>query len=146
MVTAAEATTILEAQKVIGANLVWKGQSGTFRLEATVLAMETNELLSLRGFVGVKNRSYALLYKNTPIRKYTVHARHRNPDTGLEVSGPHKHSWDDVWEDQLAYIPSDIQPGDPNTEQMEFLAECNIELRGSYAAQTFFFAVQGGSP
>ncbi len=109
MVTAAEATAILEAPKVIGANLVWKGQSGTFRLEATVFATETSELLSLRGFVGVRNRSYALLYKNTPVRKYTVHARHRNPDTGQIVLGPHKHRWDDLWEDQLAYVPDDIQ-------------------------------------
>jgi len=146
MVTAAEADAILKALKIIAVNLVWKTQSGTFRLEATVFATETSELLSLRGFVGVRNRSYALLYKNTPVRKYTVHARHRNPDTGQIVLGPHKHNWDDLWEDQLAYVPDDIHPGDPNTELMAFLAECNIQLRGSYASQTVFLGVQGGGP
>ncbi len=144
MVTAAQADAILEERKVIAANLVWRGQRGTFRLEATVLAIESKELLSLRGFIGERNRSYVLLFKNTPIRKYTVHAQHRNPNTGEVVSGPHKHSWDDQWEDQLAYIPIDIHPGDPNSELMEFLAECKIDLRGSYSAQLFALGSQRG--
>jgi len=145
MVTSAQANTILNEPKMIGANLVWKVQRGSYRLEATVLATISGEILSLRGTVGPKNRSFALLWKNTPIRKYTVHERHRDPVTKQSITGPHKHTWDDLWEDQRAYVPKDIRIGDPNEELMDFLAECAITLRGTYQRQTFFLNKSGGA-
>lgn len=132
MVTAAEAQRILEAPKVIGANLSWKQDGGTSRLEAKVLCPDTGETLTLKAFMGKTNRSFALLYQNTPIRKYTVHAFHRDPVTRERVTDPHKHTWDDEWEDQRVYLPDDIRIGNPDEELVDFLAECNITLRGSY--------------
>ena len=134
MVTRAEADAIIQEGKVIGANLSWKPDRRSFRLEAMVLTIDSGQLLKLRGYIGLKNRSFALLHKNVPIRMYTVHDRHRNPLTGEIVRVPHKHYWDDVWEDDLIEIPSDIRSGDPNTEFMDFLAECNITLHGGYNA------------
>lgn len=131
MVTAAEATAILEEPKVIGVNVRWRQDGRTHKLEATVLS-ESGETLKLYGFIGKKNRSFALLYRNTPIRKYTVHDRHTDPVTGQRVIGPHKHTWDDVWRDQRVYLPEDIRVGDVNDEFKDFLAECNIQLRGAY--------------
>ena len=78
-----------------------------------------------------------MLFQNQPIRKYTVHAFHRDPVTRKRVTEPHKHTWDDEWEDQLVYIPNDIRIGDPNDELLDFLRECNISFRGIYAELMF---------
>ena len=141
MVTKALADQLLQQEKVIAANLVWRQSGQSYRLEARALATSSGELLRLVGFVGIKNRSYALLHRNTPIRKYTVHDRHTNPNTGQVLREPHKHYWDDEWEDHLAYVPHDIRQGNPNEEILDFLKECNITLRGSYTSQEF--PVQG---
>lgn len=141
MVTANDANDVLNEEKVISANLSWKQHGITYQLEAAVLIMRTRELLRLVGYVGIRNRSFALLYRNTPIRKYTVHARHRNPNSGQILQEPHKHTWDDVWEDSIAYIPDDIRAGNPNVELLDFLSECNITLDSVYVPQQF--GIQG---
>ena len=137
MVTESEASRVLEELKVIGANLSWQYDGETLRLEATVLCLESQEVLKLRGFVGRTNRSFALLYRNAPIRKYTVHASHTDPVTRARITEPHKHTWDDEWEDKRVYVPSDIRIGDPNEELLDFLKECNIELWGAYTQVLF---------
>ena len=133
MVTAAEVNEILAEQKVIGVNLSWRRDGRSYRLEGTVLATESRTTLRLVGTVGVKNRSFVLLYKNYPIRKYTVHNLHRDPVTREIIRQPHKHWWDDEWQDRRVYIPNDIRIGDPHDELMDFLKECNIELRSPYS-------------
>ncbi len=138
MVTTAEANRILEENKVIAMNLSWRFERNGYRIQANVLSLDSDEMLSFRGYVGKTNRSFALLYRNLPIRKYTVHDRHIDPVTSRVFKEPHKHSWDDVWEDKRVYIPNDIRIGNPNEEMMDFLKECNISLRGYYRAQAFF--------
>ena len=59
--------------------------------------------------------------------------------------GPHKHTWDDEWADKIVYVPDDIRVGDPNEELLDFLAECNIRLQGTYNQMLFFPANQGGT-
>ena len=137
MVTQAKAEQLIEERKVIGVNLSWKDKGESYYLEAKVLCLESEETLSLRGFAGKRNRSFVLLYKNLPIRKYTVHAYHRDPVTQQRVREPHKHYWDDEWEDKRVYIPNDIRIGDPNQELEDFLRECNISLRGTFPARMF---------
>ena len=137
MVTAAEAEAILSERKVIGSNLHWIKDGPNYRLDATVLALESQQILRLRGFSGRTNRSLALLYNNQPIRKYTVHSHHLDPVTREVVREPHKHIWDDEWEDKRVYIPDDIRKGDLNEEVVDFLEECNIELRGVYRPGPF---------
>ena len=139
MVTAAEAVAIMEEPKIIAVNFTWRRQRRSYQLEATVMAMESQQTLRLCGYIGRKNRSFALLYQNTPIRKYTVHDRHRDPVTMEIIRQPHKHRWDDEWEDKRVYIPDDIRIGDPNIELIDFLKECNIELRGTYTPQLTLF-------
>ncbi len=137
MVTKDDADRILAEEKVIEENLQWQFDGRGYRLDARVFANRAGEVLRLLGYVGRKNRSFALLYRDTPIRKYTVHDRHRDPATGEVFRGPHKHWWDDVWEDRRVYIPDDIRTGDPNEELVDFLGECNIQLMGIYRFQTF---------
>ena len=134
MVTEAEAISILAEQKVIGANLSWTVDGVIRRLEAKVLCIESEEILTFKGTLGKTNRSFVLLYKNTPIRKYTVHAYHRDPVTRNVIRQPHKHTWDEEYQDRRVYIPDDIRIGNLNDELMDFLKECNIQLRGSYSA------------
>lgn len=143
MVTVAQADIVLAESKVIASNLAWRFQGKGYLLKATVLAAASGEVLELRGYVGSKNRSFVILYKNTPIRKYTVHDRHTDPKTGERVTGPHKHFWDDYYEDNRVYIPDDIRIGDPNDELLDFLQECNISLRRSYQKESFSRVGQG---
>ena len=138
MVTRSEAKRILDKDKVNAVNLAWWHERQGYRLEASVLAEGSGEYLSLRGYIGRKNRSFTLLYQDSPIRKYTVHDRHRDPVTRIVYTEPHKHYWDDVWEDKRVYLPDDIRIGDPNEELEDFLSECKISLRGSYTSRTFF--------
>lgn len=133
MVTEAEAQGILEEPKVIGANLSWTVDGVMRRLDAKVLCLESEEVLTFKGTLGKTNRSFVLLYKNTPIRKYTVHAYHRDPVTRDMIRQPHKHMWDEEYEDRRVYIPDDIRIGNLNEELMDFLKECKIELRGTYS-------------
>ena len=143
MVTEAKAEELLAERKVIAANMVWRFQQPSYKLEATVLAEDSGETLKLRGTVGRKNRSFVLLYGDTPIRKYTAHDRHRDRETGKPVKGPHKHLWDEVYESGRVYIPTDIRIGDANDELVDFLKECNITLRGAYMREAFSQLNQG---
>jgi len=135
MLTKAEAETLLTEEKLITANVRWqplKSKAGRrYRCEVVVLAPTSNVALKLHGRVGKTNRSFALTYWGDPIRKYTVHKKHINPD-GTAIVEPHKHRWDEINEDGYAYIPNDITPGDPHTEFVDFLKECNIKLLGTY--------------
>jgi hypothetical protein len=137
MVTEAEALAVLAEAKVITDDLVWIPAGVVYHLQANVLLEESGETLSLRGYVGSQNRSFALLYREVPIRKYTAHPWHIDPVTKERVTAPHKHTWDDVYQDRRVYLPGDIRIGDPNEELMDFLGECNITLRGAYLPQRF---------
>lgn len=155
MVTKAEAEAILAEEKVITKNLRWTSRGPRFELEAAVgivgQPVDPDEpekpVASLRlvGYVGKTNRSFALLCRNFPIRKYTVHDHHTNPKTGEVVYGPHKHTWDDDWEDGLVYVPADIRIGDANEELVDFLHECNIRLEGAYQPLMGVQSTTGGA-
>ena len=138
MVTAAQAQAILDQSKVIAANLAWRQERGGYRLKVQVLAEESGESLALHGYIGIQNRSFALIYRTKPIRKYTVHPFHVDPVTRERITQPHKHTWDDVYEDDRVYLPDDIRIGDPNDELLDFLQECNITLLGSYQREQFY--------
>ena len=124
-------------KKIIYGNITWRSpdrRGRTHKFTVRVESLDSGEILKLEGYIGRKNRSFALLYDNTPIRKFTVHndQPHSDPATGDVFIQPHKHFWDDIWNDRRAYIPDDIRIGNPNDELIDFLAECNVELRGIY--------------
>lgn len=133
-ITKAEADALIAEPKVISANISWRAEQRWQRLEDVAVLAESGEVLRLTGKVGPYNRSYVLLYKNQPIRKWTVHQRTQAPD-GTVIEGPHKHAWDDELADEYAYVPEDIRIGDPFEELEDFLKECNIKLLGSFTAQ-----------
>lgn len=137
--TREEADELIGAAKVVSALVTWKPEGKLrWKLEATVLAVEQNELLKLAAVVGVRNYSFVLLYQNYPLRKYTKHSQHRDSRTGKLVREPHKHIWDEATGDTEVYIPDDINPGhDINDQFMAFCIECNIDLAGGYQSTSF---------
>jgi hypothetical protein len=137
-VTKAEAEEVLAEDKIITENLRWRQVSSRYILDVGVLMPHSTRLLRLKGNIGRKNYSFALLYNNYPIRKYTVHHHHKNPSCEV-VYGPHKHTWDDIYEDNWVYVPEDIRSGNPNEALLDFLAECNITLQGAPPVQAFGF-------
>ena len=134
-ITKTEADAIIAEPKIISANLRWQPWHRGFRLNgltgAAVVASNSQQILKLTGYIGRKNRSLTLLFKNQRIRGYCVKERHRNPD-GQIINGPHKHSWEDVDEDNWTYVPTDVRSGDVNVELLDFLTECNVHLTSSY--------------
>ncbi|RLT45030.1 MAG: hypothetical protein DWI57_01800 [Chloroflexi bacterium] len=128
----AEADELVKTPKIVTAMIHWQTKEGMQKLEVTIYAPEKQEILSLRGNIGKNSHGFALLYKNYPIRRYSKHFRHRQPD-GTFVDEPHKHTWDAEQRDRHAYIPEDIDPDDDINEKfLAFCRECNIELEGGY--------------
>lgn len=136
--TRTEADDLVAATKVVSSIVVWRAEPTGWRLQARVLATEKRELLELRGYIGRTNYSFALLYGNIPIRRYTKHYMHR---VGKQIFlEPHKHIWDERTEDVEAYIPSDIDPkADVNDQFISFCQECNIDLVGGYQRINYQF-------
>ena len=83
-------------------------------------------------------------YMEAPRFESSPCTRHTDAKTGIRTTGPHKHFWDEEYEDNRVYIPDDIRNGDPNEELIDFLAECNIDLRASYDRESFSRFRQGG--
>ena len=131
-----EAAELLDEPKVIAVNISWTHDGRRHRLEAAVLAEHSGRLLRLIGNAGIRNRSFGLLYNNTPIRLwcYNYHRR-TNPD-GEVIQGPHKHRYDEDADVIWAYVPDDMRPGDVNREFRDFLNECNVRLQGTYGSLT----------
>lgn len=126
------ADQLVDARKVISEKVTWKQETrGSRRLKATALSLDPRAKFTVTGYIGKKNYSFALLYRNYPIRRFTAHARHIF-DNKL-FTEPHKHVWDEVNEDGDAYIPEDINPEDDiNNQFLAFCEECNINLVGGY--------------
>lgn len=125
--------------KIVNEEILWiPEQRCRYRLKVKVLAPMLNEILFLRGVVGRTNHSFALLYRNYPVRKYTHHFRHKSKSTGEVFREPHKHIWEKETEDDKAYIQEDIDPdADINEQFLSFLKEENITLRADYQHCTF---------
>lgn len=136
----AEADRLVAAQKVVSAKLEWRcDAAGSWRTQAKVLALDSHETLELRAQIGRRNYSFALLYQNQPIRRFTKHYRHPTP-AGV-FTEPHKHVWDPALGDVEAYVPDDINPADDINDQfLAFCRECHIELLGEY--QRVVYALQ----
>ena len=128
---------LTKIKKVVTSSVSWKSVSkNVWRLETRALTTTTKEILILKGYIGRDNYSFALLYNNIPIRKFTKH--HKHTWNGVDYLKPHKHIWDEVTEDKEVYIPDDIDTSkDVSTQFIAFCNECNIEIKGGY--QTFLF-------
>ncbi|WP_420645661.1 hypothetical protein [Candidatus Leptofilum sp.] len=128
------ANQLHETPKIIAEQVIWKPLPGDrYRIDVKVLAPELNEVLRLKCFYGKTNHSFAILYKNYPIRRYDYHPYHKSRSTGEIFRGSHKHIWERHTQNDKAYVPNDISPNwDINEQFMGFLSEENISLTGGY--------------
>ncbi len=135
--TKLEADQLVATRKVVSAPVTWTSEvKDTWRLQTKALAPTFKAAFRLVGYVGKRNYSFALLYNNYPIRRYTKH--HRHPFGNKVFIDPHKHIWDEHNEGRDAYIPEDINPDDDINEQfLAFCKECNIDLIGGYQTTRF---------
>lgn len=132
MITAAEADALVAEEKVIDEDLRWSFERGGMRFAVRVRSLESDAELTLHGFVGRRNRSIVLVIDGSPIRRYTVHRSHTNPDTGLRILGAHMHIWHDHWAGRIATLPDGVRVGNPDQELFDCLRLFNITLRGRY--------------
>jgi hypothetical protein len=134
-----EADNLIKIRKIVSASVSWfPCINGSWRLDVKALAQEAHSFLIIKGCIGKDNYSFALLFNNTPIRKYTKHAMHKFQNQ--IIIEPHKHTWDEEFEDKKVYIPNDINPKDNINDQfLAFCKECNIELLGGYQSVLYEF-------
>ncbi len=126
------ADELSKIHKIINEDVIWRTEHNGYKLRVRVLAPDVREVLELTGVVGKTNRSFTLLFKRLPIRRYCNQGRHTGPN-GITVMGHHKHTWDQIYEDGFAYVPNDIDPNnDPNSQFFQFLTEQNIVLNAIY--------------
>jgi hypothetical protein len=120
-------------EKIIEEDWTWEVAGPNLVGEATVYCYESDAILTLKAW---KRRSYGfcLLYKSSKIVRRWDDSRHKNPD-GEIIDGSHKHYWHPKYEDNYAYPVDDIATDDVDKAFEDFLAECNIELRGDYNRQ-----------
>jgi hypothetical protein len=137
--TEKEAEHLVKARKIVTASVSWMPHTSYgWRLETKALALDTKDIFRVIGTIGRDNHSFALLYKNYPIRKYTKHHKHKW--NGVIYTEPHKHKWNETTRDADVYIPNDINPDDNINDQfISFCRECNIDLLGGFQPVLYEF-------
>lgn len=131
MVTKSRIDEIYQMEKVIEEDWSWERRGSNHVGEATVYCMNEDVTLVLKAW---KRESYGfcLLYKSSKVvRRWDNSTPHTNPD-GKVINEPHKHYWDEEYEDKFAYAVDDVATDNVDQAFWDFLDECNIELKGSY--------------
>lgn len=134
MVTKSEIDRIYDMDKVIEEDWEWERAGGSLVGEATVFCLKEDINLVLKGW---KRRKYGfcLLYKSSKVvRRWDFSTPHTNPD-GEVIDEPHKHYWDEDYEDAFAYAVDDVTTSDVDEAFNDFLDECNIRHEGGYYRQ-----------
>ncbi len=89
-------------------------------------------------FHGHKRWGFSLRYLGHCVRSWDMAAKHKNPDGGSWIYGPHKHKFDSTKVPRFAYKPEPpLSDKDPNQSLMDFLAESNIQLPSDYQIVMF---------
>lgn len=133
MVSKERIDELYDADKVIQENWVWERNGSSLTGEATVRCVGEGIDLTLKGWQR-RNYGFCLLFKSTKVVRRWDDSIHTNPD-GKVIRGSHKHFWHPEYEDNMAYPVNDVATDDVDDAFMDFLDECNIELRGKYHSQ-----------
>jgi hypothetical protein len=134
MITKSEIDEIHDMEKVMEEDWVWEKVGPNLIEEAKVYCINSDINLTLKGWKREKY-GFCLLYKNTRIvRRWDDSTPHTNPD-GTVIDEPHKHYWDEEYEDAFAYAVDDIPTNDVDGAFKAFLEEEHIEHTGTYMRQ-----------
>lgn len=95
--------------------------------------LDLNGHWSQNSYHGHKRWGFSLRYLGHCIRSWDMATKHKNPDGGKRIRGPHKHKFDSSKIPRLAYKPEPpLSDKDPNQSLMDFLAESNIKPPDEY--------------
>ncbi|WP_435078391.1 DUF6978 family protein [Halococcus sp. AFM35] len=133
MLTKAEVDRMADMEKVIEEDWEWGQRGPNLEAEATVYCIDEEFNLLMKGWMR-ESYGFTLLYRGSKIVRRWDDSIHTNPN-GERLEGSHKHYWDGQHEDRFAYKVDDIATDDVDEAFMDFLNECNIELRGNYDRQ-----------
>ena len=135
---------VLNAPKQVAELIRWKQRPGrTPRVECSFsvrIPLRNDPQFAVLGRVEATSDRYktkcAFIYSGVCIRRWESTGPHRNPN-GQRIEGQHKHEWDEVHEDRIAYVPTDIDTASRDSILLSFLDECAIVIEGTggYAAQ-----------
>lgn len=135
MITTDEAEALHNAPKIIFEDFIWEYDGSKYHGSVRVECRDRDDILRLVGWVNDRRYSYSLIYRNAiTIRRWGDHPGHRNPDGEL-VEGPHKHRYEEEYEDGWAYNVNDVSTSDARQAFFDFLDEESIELASSATYQ-----------
>lgn len=132
MLSQEEREVLYKAKKtVLGETLTWEPGEGSWKLAAPVF-LDTGEELTIYGVKSPRKFGFALCTKRKELIRRWDFRKHTNPG-GEVLTGPHKHYWTPEFSEQMAYAVDDVPTNDFNDALFAFLAECNIQVEGSYS-------------
>jgi len=142
--TAEACEALYAVPKTIVSQIAWRATDArTFRFVAKVQTSD-GDVLDLHGhwsqneFHGHKRWGFSLRYFGHCIRSWDMATKHKNPNGGKWVRGPHKHKFDSTKVPRFAYKPDPpLSDSDPNQSLMDFLTESNIQLPSDYQIVMF---------
>ncbi len=131
-----EVDTVLASAKYIDENVEWRRQAGHQTFSVEVLSKEADYDMALVGSV-TEQTGYLKLHLFVgpqPITMLHMGKAHHNPNCERLTGKVHKHRWSDAFREKEAYVPDDVDTATWETLLRSFLKECNIEVRGRFAA------------
>ncbi len=131
-----EVQRVLALDKHIDENIEWRGGAGHRTFSVPVLSEAADYDMMLVGSVTELTGYFKLHLFVGPQPITMLHAGkvHHNPNCERLTAKVHKHCWSDAFREKEAYVPGDVDPATGETLFRSFLKECNIELRGRFAA------------
>ncbi|WAC04200.1 MAG: hypothetical protein OS112_06920 [Methanoregula sp.] len=133
-----EADALYTAPKIIQSpQLVrWDNQRGKKQQLTITLSTEDGTPMRIRGWCyqneETSHYGFALLFKNIVIRRWDDSTPHPNPKVDgkkIVIDEPHKHFHHPSYRDKCAYATIDIRLNDANGALIDFLNECNVDLK-----------------
>ncbi len=131
-----EVDRVLALAKYVDENVEWRRHAGHQTFSADVLSKEADYDMTLVGSV-TEQTGYSKLHffvGPQPIAMLHMGKTHHNPDCERLTGRVHKHRWSDAFREKQAYVPGEVDRASWETLLRSFLKECNIELRGRFAA------------
>lgn len=135
MISTDEAEELHRIPKVIYEDFEWEWDGRKHVGSVRVECIDRDDVLRLSAWQNTRRYSFSLLYRNAiTIRRWGNHPGHTNPD-GEPTDGPHKHYYEEGYEDDWAYTTDDVTTSDVRQAFFDFLDEESIELGGSASYQ-----------
>lgn len=142
VLTTEEADDFIQKDKIIIDNIIWIPDGQHLQFEVDVFCLDGATGLTLKGSISVTSKSrklpnLSLMHRKKHPLRMLHWKNHHNPECDI-VNAPHKNYWTTEYKWKKAYHVEEINDGMSSAEiVLGFLAECNIELKGSITDTIF---------